>query len=160
MNIFQVNKSMLATLATTSALYTSTTAIKDNQLTTQSTAFVYTNVTPDSSLSSVPQATSILWKRLVDTKLINWGRDSGLADDDEFQRPTKISVDRACQLAMEAAQAGVIFPTRVTPNADGGISIEWDVGIHLWQVEVLNNGHTRCIHFNGSNIVSYYGFTA
>jgi hypothetical protein len=158
MTTMAFNESMHAVVVTTASFFIHTTAIADNELKTHSTAFVSTNATADSSLTSVVQPDLWQWKRLLDTKLMNWGRDAHLPDDDAFERPTKASVNTACHLVQQFLQMGSITPTRLTPNGDGGVSFEWELGEHLIQVEVLKTGRLRRIYFVGSQMVSHHGF--
>jgi hypothetical protein len=67
------------------------------------------------------------WQRFIDEKLIEWGRDPSLLDDESVIPPSRPSVDTAVWLAMRLRDAGEVPPLRVVPDGDGGIVFErWE----------------------------------
>ena len=65
------------------------------------------------------------WERLIDGRLVEWGRDaSPLEDEEGFTPPGLEVVSLACHIAMLLRDEGLAPPTRVVPDGEGGISFE------------------------------------
>ena len=64
------------------------------------------------------------WDKLVDTRLVEWGRDASSLEDEGFVPPALDVVNLACRIAMLLRDEGLAPPTRVVPDGEGGISFE------------------------------------
>ncbi len=65
------------------------------------------------------------WKATIDQKLIEWGRDPTQLDDDGTITPSKQTIQFAIALAWMWRNMGLPAPTRVVPDAHGGIVFEF-----------------------------------
>ena len=64
------------------------------------------------------------WNRFIDTCLIEWGRDTTALEDEDFVPPSREIIGLAYDVAMFFLNKGVVPPTRVVPDGEGGISFE------------------------------------
>lgn len=64
------------------------------------------------------------WGRIIDNKLIEWGRDPSRLDEEGTVAPTKQTIQFAIALASWLRNQGFPAPTRVVPDAHGGIVFE------------------------------------
>jgi hypothetical protein len=61
---------------------------------------------------------------LIDKKLIEWGCDPSQLDEDGTITPAGDTIQLAIQIATELNRQGCAAPTRVVPDAHGGIVFE------------------------------------
>jgi|GEM_PF-1577474 len=68
------------------------------------------------------------WNTLIDSKLIEWGRDPSLLEDDELIPPSRAAIQRAVDLAIRLRDEEKLpAPKRVVPDGDGGVVFErWE----------------------------------
>lgn len=86
------------------------------------------------------------------TTLTRWLEHPGVLDDDGMDTPSRETILLARVLATQARTQGVPPPTRVMPNGEAGIALEWTIGQlrNLWevndqqQVEMSRFEGTRC----------------
>lgn len=64
------------------------------------------------------------WCRFIDYTLIEWGRNPGALEDDDFVPPSRETITSACQLAKDFRDRGLAAPDRVMPDGDGGVCFE------------------------------------
>ena len=64
------------------------------------------------------------WQNLIDDQLIEWGRDPSQLDDEGTEAPSKDTIQLAIWLAGTLSQRGLPAPTRIVPDAHGGIVFE------------------------------------
>lgn len=64
------------------------------------------------------------WQLLIDYQLIEWGRDPSQLEDEGIQPPSKSTIQLAIWLADRLSKLGLPAPTRIVPDAHGGIVFE------------------------------------
>jgi hypothetical protein len=64
------------------------------------------------------------WLDLIDHPLIDWVLDSSQWDEPDIVTPSKATVKQAIFLATRLSDLGLPAPTRVVPDAHGGIVFE------------------------------------
>jgi len=64
------------------------------------------------------------WQNLIDYQLIEWGRDPSQLDDEGTETPSRETIQLAISLAEKLHQGGLAAPTRIVPDAHGGIVFE------------------------------------
>ncbi len=64
------------------------------------------------------------WITLVDTVLVEWGRNPSALEDEDFIPPNPDVINLACRVALECRDAGHPAPTRIVPDGEGGICFE------------------------------------
>ncbi len=75
--------------------------------------------------SEEPVGTDENWKNLIDHKLIEWGRDPSLLDEEGTVSPSKQTIQFAIALAWMWHNMGLPAPTRIVPDAHGAIVFEF-----------------------------------
>ena len=94
------------------------------------------------------------WQDIIDSKLIEWGRDPGQLEDEDVTPPSRAIIDRASDLAMLLRERNWHPPNRVVPSGDGGIIFErWD-GPIFEQIEISDDGAVLVASFEDSRLVS------
>lgn len=93
------------------------------------------------------------WGEALD-KLGRWAADPSSLADDDVEEPAAATVRLALVLARQFRQRGMSPPTRVMPNGEAGILLEWVRGNsrtlwevddrHRWERSVFEGG--RCTH--------------
>lgn len=100
------------------------------------------------------------WQEIIDSKLIEWGRDPGQVADDDLVLPSHAAVDLAVQKAQvwrdarESDDEFVPSPQWVVPNGDGGIVFEWREESTAAVIEILDDGSVDCAIFEDGKLVS------
>lgn len=118
---------------------------------------VETGAADDASLASAqPAPLSAAWRRLVDQRLIEWGRASGHApSDDDVEPPSPRAVRLTYEVIERLVAEGADAPTRAVPNGTGGISFEWESGPILWRMEIGDDGSIDSMLFDGAKLVNH-----
>ena len=93
------------------------------------------------------------WRNVIDQHLIEWGRDTGMLQDDDFVPPSSEIVSLACQVAMACRDEGWSPPTRVVPDGEGGISFERDAGACFESLNVLRDGTVELLVFRDCKLI-------
>jgi hypothetical protein len=94
------------------------------------------------------------WNDVVDYKLIEWGRDPGLLDEDELIPPSSRAIDVAIRLARHLRDQGSAPPpTRVAPDGDGGIIFERWVNGSSESFEISDGGEVEYVLFHNGRVV-------
>jgi len=113
--------------------------------------------TSDLGYLSFPLASSTTadsaWERIIDDRLIEWGRDPSRLADDGVVPPKREVVGWAIRLARILASKGADAPQRVVPNGDGGIVFERWSGANAETIEVLDDGDVYYTAFRASRLV-------
>lgn len=66
------------------------------------------------------------WQRLIDEKLIEWGRHpEQFEDEDGYKAPTAETLVRATELFAYCRDRGVLPPLRLAPDGEGGLVLDW-----------------------------------
>jgi len=114
-----------------------------------------TGVADDDSLAlsaQERQANRQAWQQIIDSTLIEWGRDPAQLEDEGVTAPARAVIDRANELAMILRDRGVPPPKRVVTSPDGGVAFErWD-GPVLEQIEITQNGEILVACFDHSRL--------
>jgi len=93
------------------------------------------------------------WQRLIDYQLIDWGCDSGQLDDDETPSPSRDTVRRAIIVAGRLGRSNVPSPTRIVPDAHGGIVFEREAGSVFESIRVAADGGVEYCEFENCRMV-------
>ncbi len=93
------------------------------------------------------------WQRLIDYQLIEWGWNSGQLDADDVPSPSRDTVQRAIELAEMLCQKGVSAPTRVVPDAHGGIVFEREAGNMFGSIRISADGSVEYCEFENCRMV-------
>ncbi len=100
------------------------------------------------------QANSTAWQKVIDEKLIEWGRDRSLLEDDDLPAPSRSTIGLACEVAAVYRNAGSPPPQRVCADASGGIVFERATG-HLFQaIHVRRDGRVELATFDNTRLRS------
>lgn len=90
------------------------------------------------------------WQSIIDHRLIEWGRNPDVFDDEDYDPPNPVVIAKAIELATAYCNGGSFPPDSVVPDANGGIVFERRNGsgsqnIHFWgdgtveYIELLNH---------------------
>jgi len=100
------------------------------------------------------------WQRMIDHKLINWGRYPEQLAEDDLIPPTRAAVGRAITIAQTAITTmqetkgrNIPPPTHVMPDGDGGIVLEWEEGDGRFTIMAVESGSVELLYWRGSKIV-------
>ncbi len=89
------------------------------------------------------------WIRIIDDKLIEWGRDPLKVEDIDLIPPSHEAITRAISIVKSAIQRNWPAPLSVVPDGDGGIVLERWSGPHSEAIEIGSDGsaeYVRCSH--------------
>lgn len=93
------------------------------------------------------------WQILIDYQLIEWGRDPGQLEDEDMQPPSKNTIQQAIWLAGALNKAGFAPPTRIVPDAHGGIVFERQEGNLFESIRLSSDGSAEYCFFKNSRLV-------
>lgn len=93
------------------------------------------------------------WEEIINTKLIEWGRNPDGLEDDDLIPPSKSVVQTAIQLAQGARDARSIPPDWIIPDGDGGIVFEWREASRAVKLELLDDGSAECLVFDHNRLL-------
>jgi len=114
-----------------------------------------TGVADDDSLALLAQerqGNREAWQQIIDSTLIEWGRDPAQLEDEGVTAPAGAIIDRANELAMILRDEGWAPPKRVVTSPDGGVVFErWD-GPVLEQIEITEKGEILVTCFEHSRL--------
>ena len=86
------------------------------------------------------------WQELIEERLIEWGRNSSEVEDDEMPMPSRTTVGVAIQVARKLRDQGDPPPTRIAPDAHGGIVFEHQAGPMFESVRIsADNSVEHCL---------------
>lgn len=94
------------------------------------------------------------WRRVIDHKLIEWGRDPSQLEDDDLIPPTRTAIRAACEAASQLRADGRAAPNRVVPDGDGGIVFERWCGPLSESIEFLRDGEMELVVCLNHTVVS------
>lgn len=117
---------------------------------------VETRGAPDQLLASPPTqiaAWRARWDELVDSYLIEWGRDPSRFDGEEIVPPTEASIGRACEVAGLCRDGAWPPPLRVVPDGEGGVVFERRVGDIFESLEILADGRVELNTFKDCRLL-------
>jgi hypothetical protein len=93
------------------------------------------------------------WQKLIDGPLRQWQRDPSQLEDDDVQAPSSDTIRQAIQLAERLRDQGVPPPTRVVPDAHGGIVIEREAGRLFESYRISADGSVESREFEDCRLV-------
>lgn len=109
---------------------------------------------PDISLTAASaEASRIAWENIIDYKLVEWGRDPSILEEDDLIPPTGEAIDVSIEVAMQLLKNGNPPPMRVVPDRDGGVVFERWSGPLTVSIIVSRTGSVEVLLWNGSRIV-------
>ena len=99
----------------------------------------------------------IAWQRLIDEKLIEWGRHpERFEDEDGYKAPGADILAQATKLVAYCRDHGVLPPLRMAPDGEGGIIFDWknhDTPLHV-VAHIHPDGAMEMLEFLDCNLVA------
>ena len=116
---------------------------------------IHTATASDSALGSVVQSDSNLqeWDELIYGKLVEWGKNPAMLEDEDFIVPSSNSIRLGCKVARRLKEEGAQAPLRVVPDGEGGISFEWRQKNVYFELRVQSDGTGEWLEFKGGKLV-------
>lgn len=96
------------------------------------------------------------WQRLIDYELIEWGRGPGQPDEDGIRPPSREAVRQAVLIAKSLKKDGVVSPTRLVPDAHGGIVFERRGSGLLESIRISADGRTEYCAFHDARLTKRF----
>jgi hypothetical protein len=97
------------------------------------------------------------WQRLIDEKLIEWGRHpEQFEDEDGYKAPGPDILAQATRLVAHCRDHGVLPPLRMAPDGEGGIVFDWknsDPPLHVI-AQIHPNGVMEMLEFLDCKLMS------
>lgn len=93
------------------------------------------------------------WQALIDYQLIEWGRDPSQLENEEIQPPSKSTIQLAIRLADMLSKPGFPAPTRIVPDAHGGIVFERQGRNVFESIRLSADGTAEYCVFENSRLV-------
>ncbi len=93
------------------------------------------------------------WQGLIDYQLIEWGRDPGQLEDEGIQPPSMETIELAIWLASSLSRADLPPPTRIVPDANGGIVFERRERNVFESIRLSADGSAEYCAFENSHLV-------
>jgi hypothetical protein len=104
------------------------------------------------SASVTPEDGRQTWQRLIDERLIEWGRDPAAFEDDGCDPPAQPAINAANEFAAFMRDSGAQPPERIALDPDGGIVFEWGDEIHAVTIEIDPTGSMELIAYRHNRI--------
>jgi len=116
---------------------------------------VTTSVNSQSSITHGEEVWREGWQRLIDDPLIEWGCNPGQFEDEETPIPSRTTVWSAIQVAqmLRDQPDPTPPPTRIVPDAHGGIVFEHDAGRVFETIRISADGSVEHCWFIDSRMV-------
>ena len=95
------------------------------------------------------------WEALIDYQLIEWGRNPSQLEDEDIQAPSKMTIHLATLLAGALSKFDFPAPTRIVPDAHGGIVFERRDGNAFESIRLSADGSVEYCFFENSRLVSH-----
>lgn len=93
------------------------------------------------------------WQNMIDYQLIEWGRNPSQLEHEDIQPPSTDTILRAIRLANMLWKRGLPEPTRIVPDAHGGIVFERHEGNVFESIRLSADGSSEYCAFEGSRLV-------
>jgi hypothetical protein len=93
------------------------------------------------------------WHRFVDNELIEWGRDPMRFEDEGIPAPSKNTIRAAIRLVHELCERGFPPPTRIVPDACGGIVFERRLNGMFESIRISADGNVEYCLFDQGSLV-------
>ena len=96
------------------------------------------------------------WQRLIDEKLIEWGRHpEQFEDEDGYEAPRADNLVRATEFIAFCRDQGVSPPLRMAPDGAGGIVFEWrNNPLYHVMMEIHADGGMELLVFDDGKLVT------
>jgi len=92
------------------------------------------------------------WQWLLDTHLVEWGRDRLSLEDDGIIPPSERAIQSASRIALWARDSKIVAPTRAVPNGDGGITFELESDQRFEAIEIQEDGTGEIVIYEDGKI--------
>jgi hypothetical protein len=93
-----------------------------------------------------------VWQAWLDDKLSDWERNPAQFDEEGFAPPSKMSLEKASQIARNWRDRTWEAPERIVPNGEGGIVLEWRAGPDAETVEIDAIGEVETISYRDCRV--------
>jgi hypothetical protein len=132
------------------------TALQETLASFKKTPSGETNGKGPSAPAEPPTSESrIAWQRLIDEKLIEWGRHpEQFEDEDGYKAPSADNLVRATEFITFCRDNGVAPALRIAPDGEGGIVFEWTHNPpYYYYVEIRLGGKIELLVFRDSKLI-------
>jgi hypothetical protein len=106
----------------------------------------------DDSAPLTDSARRVAWQRCIDEKLIEWGANPELFDDEDFDFPSHKIIKLAIDAATQMRDADALPPHRVVHDASGGIVFERLTGTKSTKIHIWNDGSIELIVLDAGRV--------
>ncbi len=93
------------------------------------------------------------WQEMIDYRLIEWGSDPSQVDDDETPSASRDTIQLAIRVAELLRDNGSPAPTRIVPDAHGGIVFEYEAGNSFESYRISADGSVEYCGFKDCHMV-------
>lgn len=83
------------------------------------------------------------WQRVIDEKIIEWGRPENSEPDDDYDPPTGPALKSGLEIIRQMSDLGLLPPTRVVPDGDGGLVFELRNPSVVSTIHIYKNGEAE-----------------
>ena len=94
------------------------------------------------------------WQAVIDSTLIEWGRNLNIFQNDELEPFTKESIRKAWLLATISRNIEAPPPTRVVPDGNGGVVFEREGRSVFMSLNVDHTGAVELLTFKDGRLLS------
>ena len=94
-----------------------------------------------------------VWDTFIFGKLVEWGRNPSVLEDDDFVPPDLDVINLACDAAMQLRDMGAIPPTMVAPDGEGGTSFEYVEGKSSVSLNIYADLTVECLTFDDCRLI-------
>lgn len=100
------------------------------------------------------QNSATAWQRLIDERLIEWGRHPEQFEDDGLKAPTADVLVKACDFVAFCRDHDIDPPLRAAPDGSGGIVFEWKLLPFFYTVEIRASGNAELVIFENNKLMA------
>ena len=93
------------------------------------------------------------WQEFITGQLVEWERDPSLFDDAEIPAPSVETIQLAVRVAERLRDRGIPAPTRIVPDAHGGIVLEREAGRWFDSYRISTDGSVEYSAFEDCRLV-------
>ncbi|MBK8207453.1 MAG: hypothetical protein IPK87_11810 [Planctomycetes bacterium] len=113
------------------------------------------------SILGSPEAWKESWSRMINQKLVEWGRSPSQFESDGLASISKNALSLACRFAMDSKKQHDTPPDRVIPTVDGGIAFHWEFQSPKGEIELQFNpsGSAELTGFLQGNVILYKSYS-
>ncbi len=115
---------------------------------------VATDADTTSPISSIHESVDRdKWQEMIDYRLAEWARDPSQLEDDEVPSASRDTIQIAIRVAGQLRDNGSPAPTRIVPDAHGGIVFEREEGNLFESYRISANGSVEYCGFEDCRMV-------